>query len=59
MCQPFDFLLLDEPVSHLDARNNSVVAEVIAAEAAAQGAGVIATSVGYDINLDFDRKLKL
>ncbi len=59
LCQPFDFLLLDEPVSHLDARNNSVVAEVIAAEAAAQGAGVIATSVGYDINLDFDRKLKL
>ncbi len=59
LCQPFDFLLLDEPVSHLDVRNNSVVAGVIAAEAAAQGAGIIATSVGYDINLDFDRKLKL
>lgn len=59
LCQPFDFLLLDEPVSHLDMRNNSIVAEVIAGEAAVQGAGIIATSVGYNINLDFDRTLRL
>lgn len=59
LCQPFDFLLLDEPVSHLDMRNNSIVADVIAGEAAVQGAGIIATSVGYNINLDFDRTLRL
>lgn len=51
LCQPFNFLLADEPVSHLDARNNSAVAALIAESAAAQGAGVIATSVGNKILL--------
>lgn len=51
LCQPFDFLIVDEPVSHLDARNNSVVASLIDAEAKARGAAVIATSVGNKITL--------
>lgn len=46
LCQPFGFLLLDEPVSHLDARNNAVVAAMIADEAATQSASIISTSVG-------------
>lgn len=55
LCQPFDFLLIDEPVSHLDARNNRAVAAMIDAEARARGAGVIATSVGNKIVLpDFN-----
>lgn len=55
LCQPFDFLLIDEPVSHLDARNNRSVAAMIDAEARARGAGVIATSVGNKIVLpDFN-----
>lgn len=52
LCQPFDFLLLDEPVSHLDADNNRIAAEIIMEEAARQGAGVIATSVGNHLMLD-------
>lgn len=51
LCQPFDFLLIDEPVSHLDARNNRAVAEMIDAEARANSAGIIATSVGNKIVL--------
>ena len=52
LCQPFDFIMLDEPVSHLDARNNQAVASLIAEEAGRQGAAVIATSVGNKIRLE-------
>lgn len=46
LCQPFDFILLDEPVSHLDEANNAIAASMVTAEARAQEASVIATSVG-------------
>lgn len=52
LCQPFDFILLDEPVSHLDERNNRLVAEMVAEEASRQGAGVISTSVGNHLLLE-------
>lgn len=52
VCQPFDFLFLDEPVSHLDARNNRIVADIVSEEAERQGAGVVATSVGNHLQLD-------
>lgn len=51
LCQPFSFLLLDEPVSHLDAANNEAAARLIGAEACRQGASVIATTVGNTIDL--------
>lgn len=59
LCQPFDFLLVDEPVSHLDALNNDLAAEIIAEEAGRQGAGIIATSVGNHLNLNYSRRLAL
>lgn len=59
LCQPFRFILLDEPVSHLDRRNNDVVSQLIMAEAAACDAAVIATSVGYGINIEFENHLAL
>lgn len=46
LCQPFDFIMLDEPVSHLDQRNNATAAQLITTEAAAQQAAIISTSVG-------------
>ena len=52
LCQPADFILLDEPVSHLDDANNRVVASMVQAEAARQGAGIVATSVGNHLQLD-------
>lgn len=51
LCQPFDFLLLDEPVSHLDADCNRAVAAMIAHRADALGAAVITTSVGNPLLL--------
>lgn len=59
LCQPFSFLLIDEPVSHLDARNNAIVASLIADEADRAGAAVLATSVGNKINLTFNTTLLL
>ncbi len=59
LCQPFDFLLIDEPVSHLDEHNNRLVASVIERTARSEGAGIIATSVGNNILLPFNSVLKL
>ena len=59
LCQPADFYLLDEPVSHLDAANNAIVARLFADEATLQGAAIIATSVGNHLALDYDVELKL
>lgn len=59
LCQPFDFLLLDEPVSHLDHDNNHAAAEVIDKEAARRGAAIIATSVGNRLMLSKPRIISL
>ncbi len=52
LCQPFDFIFLDEPVSHLDRINNMIIADIIDKEARSQGAGVISTSVGNPLLLE-------
>ena len=59
ICQPFDFIFLDEPVSHLDSENNRIAAEIIAEEAQRHGAAVIATSVGNQLALDGCKLLRL
>lgn len=51
LCQPFDFMFLDEPVSHLDERNNHIIAEIAEEEASGQGAGIVSTSVGNHLLL--------
>ena len=52
LSQPFDFLLLDEPVSHLDEESNRLCAKLIAERAEQLGAAVIFTSVGNPLLLD-------
>lgn len=59
LCQPCDFILLDEPVSHLDEENNRTVAEIIVKEAERQGAGIIATSVGNHLRIEVDQVFNL
>lgn len=59
LAQPFDFLLLDEPVSHLDARNNSIVAGMITSHAESRHASIIATSVGNHLSIDSYKILRL
>ncbi len=59
LCQPCDFILLDEPVSHLDSANNAIVAAMVTEEAERQGAGVISTSVGNNVAIEVDATLNL
>ena len=59
LCQPFDFLFLDEPVSHLDEVNARNMARVLTEEAMRQGAGIIVTSIGKHLELDYTKKLML
>lgn len=59
LCQPFDFIMLDEPVSHLDEGNNRIAAAMVAEEARRRGAGVITTSVGNPLLLEPLTRLKL
>lgn len=59
ICQPCDFYLLDEPVSHLDEKNNKIISDLFTDEATKQGAGIISTSVGNHILVNIDEELKL
>ena len=59
ICQPFDFIVLDEPVSHLDEENNRIAARMVMREADRQGAGIITTSVGNRLLLDSLKTIKL
>ena len=58
--QPFDFILVDEPISHLDERNSCIMADIMMEEANRQGAGVIVTSIGKHMtNINYDKVIKL
>ena len=59
LCQPFDFLFLDEPVSHLDDVNAKNMARILTEEAMHPGGGVIVTSIGKHLELDYTKKLML
>jgi len=59
LVQPFDFILADEPISHLDDSNSEIMGTVMMEEAKSQGAGVIVTSIGKHIQLDYERIVKL
>lgn len=59
LVQPFDFLLADEPISHLDDENSKVMAQIMMEEAHRQGAGVVITSIGKHMGLPYDKILKL
>ena len=57
--QPFDFLLADEPISHLDETNSRVMAAIMMEEAHRQGAGIVTTSIGKHMDLPYDKTLCL
>lgn len=59
LCQPFDFVFVDEPISHLDDANSAVMANVMMTEARKQSAGVIVTSIGKHMEMDYDHVLRL
>lgn len=59
LVQPFDFLIADEPISHLDDANATLMSDIIARHKEKTGAGVIITSIGKTLPLHYDRILKL
>lgn len=59
LCQPFDFIFLDEPVSHLDDENNAIMNRLLVQEADSRGAGIIVTSIGKHLELEYDLSYEL
>jgi ABC-type lipoprotein export system ATPase subunit len=59
LIQPFDWLLVDEPFSHLDKDNSEKAFELIDEEVNKRNAGLILTSLGQDNYFTYHRELKL
>lgn len=59
LCQPFNFILLDEPFSHLDDTNIKLITEMIEVELAKQNAGLILTSLGSEYLFNYDKVYNL
>ena len=59
LCQPFDFIFLDEPISHLDDKNSAIMSKLLVEEAEKQKAGIIVTSIGKHLEMNYDRVLQL
>lgn len=59
LCQPFDFILADEPISHLDDNNSRIMGDIMMTEAKRQGAGVIVTSIGKHMDLPYEKVVRL
>lgn len=59
LAQPADFVILDEPVSHLDAGNARIMGTMLRQRQLADGMGVIVTSIGQRLPYEYDKILKL
>lgn len=59
LCQPADFLLLDEPVSHIDDGRGRDMAAMIEERRRRDGVGVVVTSIGRDMPIEYDREIQL
>ena len=59
LVQPYEFLIVDEPISHLDDANAAIMGDIITTETKRQGAALIVTSIGKHINFQYDKILNL
>ncbi|MEM6966157.1 MAG: ATP-binding cassette domain-containing protein [Bacteroidota bacterium] len=59
LCQPFDFLLLDEPFSHLDEANIKAATQLIQTECQKQNSGIILVSLGEPYFFQYDESIIL
>ncbi|MGB0864735.1 MAG: ATP-binding cassette domain-containing protein [Saprospiraceae bacterium] len=59
LCQPFSFLLLDEPFSHLDDENIKIACELINTSIVENQAGLLLVSLGDDYYLNCEKRLML
>ena len=54
LLQPFDFLMMDEPFSHLDVENQKIGCAMINEACKANGGGIILASLGEDYFFNYD-----
>lgn len=59
LMQPFNWLIMDEPFSHLDQNNMRKAAALIAGEVKKRNAGFILTDLDEDDHFEYTRKLNL
>lgn len=59
LAQPFEWLILDEPFSHLDVDNTQRCMEMIHERTISQDAGFVLTSLGHSHDYNYDYELKL
>ena len=59
LCQPTDFCLLDEPISHLDIDNANVMHDMLQEWQNEQHCGIIVTSIGHTLPYHYDYNLNL
>jgi putative ABC transport system ATP-binding protein len=57
--QPFDFILLDEPFSHLDDRNRDLALKLILEEASKRKAGIILADLETNKNFPATKRIRL
>jgi ABC-type lipoprotein export system ATPase subunit len=59
LCQPCTFLLLDEPVSHLDDNNARTMSDILREDQQQRGYGMLSTSVGKRLPYSYDSEFCL
>ena len=59
LLQPFDWLFLDEPFSHLDKVNTDICLELILEKVDTNNSGVLLTTLGEDYSIKWDQHLYL
>jgi ABC-type lipoprotein export system ATPase subunit len=59
LIQPYSWLVMDEPFSHLDQANTRLAADLIAEECKKRGAGLLVTDLDEDSNFDYTQQYQL
>lgn len=59
LTQPYHWLILDEPFSHLDKDNSAICLDMIQERTKEQEAGFVLTTLGEHYGYSYDRELKL
>lgn len=59
LCQPFEWLILDEPFSHLDHANSRRSLKLIDERCNALNAGFVLTTLGENHDFNYDQEIKL
>lgn len=54
LCQPASFILLDEPISHLDVENANIMKQMLDERREKDNVALIVTSIGYRLPYEYD-----